>query len=320
VSHYSGGAGDGATLRWQLEGGAGGELARGPLERGATRLAAVLRLALPGVEATQALRLSLSLVAADGRELSANALDLTVYPSAARRPSLHEPVAVISNAPAFGPAELPTMVDVGGEGDMGVTQAAAAAEPADEGSAPDRPLLPLVAAAGYRTTDALGDDVKLAISNMPTAALLQWVREGGDLLFISEGTSPFFYVQGRGGAYGGHWVTSYNWLRPEAHPRLAPANPLGMAYAGVTPQGVIVGLPLEDPAYQGDVLAGMLSGWAQHAAAHTVQFRYGKGRVLMTTFRLREALGRNPTATALLHDLIDHLRSERCDPALTASF
>ncbi|MBC8076312.1 MAG: hypothetical protein H7Y32_09590, partial [Chloroflexales bacterium] len=206
------------------------------------------------------------------------------------------------------------------EGVTGGAQADSAAEPADESSALDRPLLPLVAAAGYHTTDVLGGDVKLAISNMPTAALLEWVRAGGDLLFISEGFSPFFYVQGRGGAYGGHWVTCYNWLRPEAHPRLAPANPLGMAYAGVTPQGVIVGLPLEDAAIQGDVLAGMVSGWAQHAAAHTVQFRYGKGRVVMTTFRLREALGRNPTATALLHDLMDHLRSERCQPTLTASY
>jgi hypothetical protein len=212
------------------------------------------------------------------------------------------------------------LVDVGGEGALGGAQAAGAAEPADEGSAPDRPLLPLIAAAGYHTTDALGADVKLAISNKPTAALLAWVREGGDLLFISEGTSPFFYVQGRGGAYGGHWVTCYNWLRPEVHARLAPSNPVGMAYAGVTPQGVVVGLPLEDAAYQGDVLAGMVSGWAQHAAAHTVQFRYGKGRVLMTTFRLREALGRNPTATAMLHDLVDHLRSERCAPALTANW
>ena len=320
ASHFSGGASDGATLRWQLEGGTGGEIVLGPLPRGATRQVAVLRLALPNVETTQVLRLTLALVGPGGDELTTNALTLTVYPSAARRPKLSEPVAVITNTPAFGSSEPPQIIDGGGEGAAGGTQAAAATEPADESSAPDRPLLPLVAAAGYQTTDALGDDVKLAITNMPTAALLEWVRAGGDLLFISEGPSPFFFVQGRGGAYGGHWVTCYNWLRPEAHPRLAPANPLGMAYAGVTPQGVIVGLPLEEAQYQSDVLAGMVSGWAQHAAAHTVQFRYGKGRVVMTTFRLRESLGRNPTATALLHDLVDHLRSEQCQPTLAASF
>ena len=78
----------------------------------------------------------------------------------------------------------------------------------------------------------------------------------------------------------------------------------------------IVGVPVEDPAVQPDILAGMVAGWVRHPVVHTVQFRYGQGRVVMTTFALAQQVGRDPVATAMLHDLIDHLASGACDPAL----
>jgi hypothetical protein len=71
---------------------------------------------------------------------------------------------------------------------------------------------------------------------------------------------------------------------------------------------------------QGDFLAGMVSGWVDHPAVHTVQFRYGKGRVLMTTFRLEAGLGKDPVATAMFHDLIEHLHSDACQPVLNANY
>ena len=38
----------------------------------------------------------------------------------------------------------------------------------------------------------------------------------------------------------------------------------------------------------------------------------------MTTFRLGSTVGLDPIGTAMFHDLIDHLGSERCEPALGA--
>jgi len=96
-----------------------------------------------------------------------------------------------------------------------------------------------------------------------------------------------------------------------------------MAFATVPPTGVILGLPVYDPAYQGDFLAGQLTGWIQHPALHTVQFRYGRGKVIMTTYILRTALERatpDPVAIAMFHDLVDHLTSDACQPALQANY
>jgi hypothetical protein len=172
---------------------------------------------------------------------------------------------------------------------------------------------------GYNVQTELTLDTRLAITNYPNPELLRWVRDGGDLLFVSEGPSPFFWVQPRGGAYSGSWLTSFSWLRPDVHKRLNVQNPLSLPYASVMPRGTIVGLPVEDEAVQHDLLAGMVSGWVGNPAVHTVQFRYGRGRVLMTTFKLEEAY-RDAVAVAMLHDLIEHLHSGECQPTLKANY
>jgi ABC-type transporter Mla maintaining outer membrane lipid asymmetry ATPase subunit MlaF len=39
----------------------------------------------------------------------------------------------------------------------------------------------------------------------------------------------------------------------------------------------------------------------------------------MTTFNIAPNAGRDPVATAMLHDLVDHLASEACEPVLRAN-
>jgi hypothetical protein len=150
--------------------------------------------------------------------------------------------------------------------------------------------------------------------------MLQWVRAGGKMVFLSRGTSPFFWVHHRGGAYSGSWMTSFTWLRPEVHRRLKVTNPLGLPFMNVMPHRTILGLPVEDKAVQRDFLAGMVSGWVGHAAVHTVQFAYGKGRVVMTTFGLEEMLDEDPVAVAMLNDLVEYVCSDECQPVLRASY
>ena len=72
---------------------------------------------------------------------------------------------------------------------------------------------------------------------------------------------------------------------------------------------------------QDDFLSGMVTGWVHHPSVHTVQFRYGKGRVIMTTFALENAIWmEDATGTALLHDLLEYLCSDECQPTLTANY
>jgi hypothetical protein len=174
---------------------------------------------------------------------------------------------------------------------------------------------------GYQTHNALNAETRLLITDHPDTEMLRWVRDGGDMLYLcSTPGSPFFWWQSRGGTYSGNWITSFSWLRPEIHPRLNVSNPLSLPFTDIIPVGVILGLPVTDAAVQGDFLGGQFSGWLHHPALHTVQFRFGKGRVIMTTYRIKETLHYHPIAAAMLHDLVDHLTSAACHPVLKANY
>ena len=173
---------------------------------------------------------------------------------------------------------------------------------------------------GYTVSD---HNAALIVTDAPTSAVLDQVRAGATLLFLSNGPSPFFWCQSRGGTYGGGWINNYSWLRPGVHRRLKAGNPLTLPFRAVMPKTTMTDLPVEDAAVQDDFLAGQISGWLQLPAVHTVQFRYGSGKVLMTTFNLKSALLQptpDPVAVAMLHDLVDHLMSSACQPHLTASY
>jgi hypothetical protein len=332
ASHYSGTIEGSAELAWRLEGtDQQGTASIAALPRGATAEVTTLRLAAPDVATTMNTRLVLELRAGE-HVVAQNTLDVVVYPAAARTPRMEGTVAVIGSAPN-DPFAVDGAGQNTGEESADVIPAQplmpmdAVGEPSstamlDGASGPTggrRMLERLVAAAGYTTTARL-DGASLAVASYPTPELLQWVRAGGDLLYLSDGPSPFFWIQSRGGAYSGNWVTSYSWLKPEPHPNLLIENPMGMAFSNIMPVGTILGVPMDDPAVQGDVLAGMVSGWVHHPAAHTVQFRYGEGRVIMTTFRLKAMLASDPTAMVMFHDLVEYLGSDRCQPTLRANY
>ncbi len=160
--------------------------------------------------------------------------------------------------------------------------------------------------------------VRLCIADKVDAELLDWVALGGSLLYLSGGgRNPFFWQQGRGGSYDGDWMTSFSWLRPDVYRRLPASSPLTLPFSGIMPESVLLGLPVTDSAYHGDFLAGQITGWIGHPAIYTVQFRYGRGRVILTTYPLKGGLGSHPAAVAMLHDLVDYLVSDACQPALT---
>jgi hypothetical protein len=285
-----------------------------------------LNFRLPRLDHSQVVPLHFTLVGAAGQPLARNQVDLLVIPAAARAPRTQEPVSAVIRAGvpwtlADAIPDVPTAGAGGGSGLPGVIPG----DPRDFDRAlldapPASALEQRVRGLGYRTTQRITPAIGLAVTDYPTPALLQWVRAGGDLLFLARGPSPFFWVQGRGGPYSGSWMTSYSWLRPDIHQRMRVVNPLSMPYMNVMPHGTILGLPVTDPAVQGDFLAGMVVGWVRQPSVHTVQFRYGAGRVIMTTLAIEDAVSYDPVAVALFHDLVEYLRSDACRPTLRANY
>lgn len=262
----------------------------------------------------------------DGGRLAYNQAAVMVLPAASRRAAYSGSVAVITRETGY---ELDDAS--GGETSMSDETASigASSNPAGdstsfspEGTRVGVTLRGGMSRLGYQAGGAIGADTTLVVAEHLTPDVLAWVRAGGDLLYINEhgAGSPFFWCQGRGGTYSGNWVTSWSWLRPSVHTRLPAQNPLTLPYAGIIPNAVILGLPMENAAIHEDILAGQIAGWLRHPAAHTVRFRYGAGRVIMTTYRLSSTISQHPIAAAMLHDLIDHLTSEACQPTLSANF
>ncbi|MFN2483679.1 MAG: sugar-binding domain-containing protein [Candidatus Limnocylindria bacterium] len=329
ISHYAQQSREPMTLRWRLGDAAGGDIPIEPIAPGATVPCATLRFRAPEVTTPETTDLQLYVYAHDGAELARSTVELALYPLGTG-PRWNGLVAHIDGA-----AAEPLWAEDRGQNEISRAEMVESqtepivSQPSLEQAWSERQkpawggrsaLGSRMRAVGYRVTDRLTPDVGLAVTSAPTPELLEWVRRGGDLLFLSEGNSPFFWAQARSGVYGGSWISAFNWARPDVHARLSVSNPLGLPYARVMPQHTVLGLPLEDGGIHDDILAGMVIGWVRHPGAHTVRFQYGRGRVVMTTFRLAANVADDAIATLMLHDLVDHLASSDCRPTLTANY
>jgi hypothetical protein len=324
-SHYSSADWTGAQLQWKL-GEITGQQTIQNVKRGMVQQLIQQNWKLPYVDQPRYVPLELSLQGADGRTLASNRVTLLILPSSTRKISYPDEVAVLMHTPG----KITPSDEFSGEG--GDVSSA----PSDRGFASGDLSIsndPKHATRvtftsnlewlGYRTAQHITGGTRVIVTDYPNEDMLQWVRNGGDMLFLSRGPGPFFWRQGRTGTYGGSWINAFSWIRPQIHQRLPISNPLKLPMMQIMPTGTLLGLPVDDERYHGDMLAGQISGWLQHPAVHTVQFRYGKGRVIMTTFGIRQALQDNPAdpaAVAMLHDLITYLTSPACQPTLTANY
>ncbi len=288
------------------------------LNRGEVRDMGRIRWTLPKVDAAQSIALELKV--ANDSTLAQNTADVLVLPAESRRSAFNGELVAILRPEKKNPG-LNFLTAASSSPSVPQTPIAVTEDWQGDESEPLHSMGEILFGTGYNLTRTVSDSTRLIISDQPTADLLAWVRAGGDLLYLANsGGSPFFWVHGRGGTYGGRWITSWSWLRPGIHRRLQIPNPLTLPFMDMTPNAVILGLPVSDPAYHADFLAGQITGWLRQPAMHTVQFRYGQGRVLMTTYPIRETLHFHPLALAMLHDLIDHLTSDACQPVLHANY
>jgi hypothetical protein len=133
------------------------------------------------------------------------------------------------------------------------------------------------------------------------------------LLLPESATSldPFFphwqsvKVKDRDGTlWRGDWASSFAWLRRTGRFSAIPGGPLiDETLDRVIPQFVITGCNLMD--FQSRVSAGLVVGWIHKPVAISVERGYGKGRVLVSTFRLfRDPPSIDPAACCLLDLLV----------------
>ncbi|MDX2163424.1 MAG: glycoside hydrolase family 2 TIM barrel-domain containing protein [bacterium] len=320
VSHYSAHVWQNATVTAVLHSGdqsqAMPSIPLADFARGETERVGAHRWTLIPTEAGRVDALRTAVTGADGALLAQNETPILVLPAAWREAAYREPVTVITKLTPTDPALTP-----GGTLGAPHLEAAGGIETA---TAEHHPLSAVMLDTalerlGYQVNKTLGD-ARLLVADHASREMLAWVRAGGDLLLISTGANPFFWQQARGGVYGGSWITTYSWLRTAAYKRLNGSlitNPLSLPFMDIMPQSTLLGMPVTDPAYQADFLAGQVGGWVRHPAVHTVQFRLGRGRVILTTFHLSLNVFMHPVAAAMLHDLVDHLTSEACQPNLT---
>jgi hypothetical protein len=267
-------------LRWELNRVSGEEGIGAVKGSAAATLAGVARVPMPRVQTAQLIPVSLRLMDATGSELANRSDHLLVLPSHAAQARFGGEIAVLTLA--------------------GIEAA-------------------VIRQLNYSIADSLTAETQVAVTDSPDAEMLAWVASGGKMLLVSEDNVPVFWQYGHSGILDSNWITSTSWLRPEVYPNLKIDNPLNLPLQRVMPHSSIGGLPQEDPRVQRDFLAGRISGWVQRPNIHTVQFGYGDGTVIMTTYTLLESLGfgdPDPVGVVMLNDLIDYLVSDVCKPIL----
>ena len=127
--------------------------------------------------------------------------------------------------------------------------------------------------------------------------------------------APGLSVVERRGELDGNWVSNFTWLHLDSplFSGLGVTRVTGFEAAAATPRTLIGGVKPE--AWRGgDVLSGVFFGWVNENHATTVQYRAGKGKLVITTLDT-SAYGKDLFVTHLVHRLIEYVRSDRCAPA-----
>ena len=171
--------------------------------------------------------------------------------------------------------------------------------------------------AGY-TLAASPKSAALLVASRADLQLLDAVGNGARLLLLAEEKDAL-----KGGLFGldlkaregtlwsGDWISSFGWLRREGpFAGLPGGSLLDESFESVIPELNLAGFALHDyqssPGVEPAVYAGQFLGWVHKPAAWIGRRPYGKGQVVVSTFRLRgKGLAADPVAASLIRALIE---------------
>ena len=218
-------------------------------------------------------------LAADGTEMAANHIDLVcVAPSVDSTP-LH----VVDD-----PALASVCRQLG--------------YPVTEGSAAQ------VAAAG---------EARVIIACRYAPALEAFMQQGGRIILLADGSQtdeqtvplPLGRIVARANTvWQGDWANSFAWAKKQGPLADIPGGPLlDMAWTALMPDAVIAGLP--SWTLRSHSWAGLAVGWVHKAVSLLALLTYGRGRLLVTTFKLNaETLAVDALGQTLLAAMVKLLK------------
>ena len=166
--------------------------------------------------------------------------------------------------------------------------------------------------AGY-TMAASPQTAQVLVACQADRDLLALVNEGSHLLLLVEdstGLHPEIFGLGVEDASNKDWITSFGWLRREGVFSNIPGGPLiDDSFEPVIPELNLTGFGLSyfqaSPGGGAAVFSGQFLGWVHRPSAWIGRRPYGRGMVVVSTYRLRGAdKTANPLAATLLDDLI----------------
>jgi hypothetical protein len=300
----------GATLEWSVEGRPErGRIAVSVADAMAVQTLDSISFPLPAVSASTQLRFVFRLRDASGAELARNDLDVSVYPRLSVDCSLrvwspHEDLLhrfeALGYARASGRenAEVVVVRSVDAEDVEAIRQGARYLMLA--GDDPDQKYLrrdepPAHPPYFHDEADPVADGGSVNRSRR---------RASGTGLSDIDRRFPTIGIQQRNGTmWRGDWITSFNWLRRHRAFAAFPGGPLlDLSFERVVPHHVLTGFrPWE---YESRVHAGVFVGWGHKPAALIGERPFGKGKMVMSTFRLTaDEPGFDPVASHLTHAL-----------------
>jgi hypothetical protein len=157
---------------------------------------------------------------------------------------------------------------------------------------------------------------EIVVATQYTDTVKTTVQQGGRVLLLAadvpENSSSIPLPVGQlitraGTAWQGDWANSFAWVKKQGPLAHLPGDPLlEMEWAAIMPDAVIDGLPqwvLRDHSW-----AGLAVGWVHKAVSLLAHLPYGRGQMLITTFKLNaDTLTRDAVAQALFAGLVNIL-------------
>jgi len=185
----------------------------------------------------------------------------------------------------------------------------------------DAALAAVLRELGYSVIETAVDETdihaEIVVASRYTRSLETYIQQGGRVLLLADlgatGDEPAVplpvgqIVPRAGTPWQGDWATSFAWVKKQGPLAHLPGTPLlEMEWASIMPDAVIAGLP--SWVQQDHSWAGLAVGWVHKAVSLLAVMPYGRGQILMTTFKLNATtLVNDAIAQALLAGMVNML-------------
>ncbi len=266
-------------IEWRFDGEIQGQMPVPDLATGQVQAIGEVEFMAPDVNAPVRQRLQFILRAANGNQLAANHLPLTILPQRA---------GPVANVTLWTPDD----------------------ELGERLTALGYRLAPKRQGASAVVTHTLEQELTAYIREGGRVLLLadrdNAIRPCAPGPQVIEPCFPYAQLIRREDTFwAGDWVSSFSWLKRQGPFARLPGGPLlDHSFDRVIPDHVLVGFGAQDHA--AFVHAGLFLGWIHKPVALIARRHYGQGAAVLTTFRLtRDAPGSDPVATVLLDALIE---------------